>query len=116
MRGESELLKKAALPVLLAALTGVALWPAGAGAANGLAVHGSVNQVYVTGGQPGTSLRLVRKGRVVSKKPVGTLGGVVVRRIASGKGYRVRAANGSLSRRIAVMTERPPKDKSPWIR
>jgi len=90
----------------------VALSPAGASAANSLNVHGSVNQVYVTGAQPGTSLRLVRKGNVVSRKPVGTLGGVVFRRIASGKGYRVRAADGSLSRRIAVMSERPPKNTS----
>jgi predicted acyl esterase len=84
----------------------------GASAANSLNVHGSVNQVYVTGAQPGTSLRLVRKGKVVSRKPVGSLGGVVFRRIATGKGYKVRAADGSLSRKVAVMSARPPKNTS----
>jgi predicted acyl esterase len=97
---------------LLVALAIAVISPAGASGANSLGVHGSVNQVYVTGAQPGTSLRLVRKGRVVSKKPVGTLGGVVFRRVPTEKGYRVRAAYGSPSRRIAVMSERPPKNTS----
>ena len=97
---------------IAAALAIACLAPAASSAANGLAVHGSVNQVYVTGGQSGTSLRLVRKGKVVSRKPVGTLGGVVFRRLASGKGYRVRAPDGSFSRRIAVMSPRPPKNTS----
>jgi uncharacterized protein len=82
-----------------------------ASAANALQVHGSVNQVYVTGAQPGTALRLIdRRGNRVSKKPVGSLGGVVFRGISAGKGYRVRAADGSVSRRVAVMTDRaaPP--------
>jgi predicted acyl esterase len=104
---------KRAIGLLLpAALAVAAMWPAGASAANSLNVHGSVNQVYVTGAQSGTSLRLVRKGKVVSRKPVGTLGGVVFRRVTSGKGYRVRAADGSISRRIAVMSQRPPKNTS----
>ena len=99
---------------LAAALALVGLLPASASAANGLAVHGSVNQVYVTGAQPGTSLRLVdRKKRKVATKPVGTLGGVVFRRVPAGKGYRVRAADGSLSARIGVMSDRAaPKDPS----
>jgi predicted acyl esterase len=95
-----------------AALLLIAIPATGASAANSLSVHGSVNQVYVTGAQPGTSLRLVRKGKVVSRKPVGSLGGVVFRRIATGKGYKVRAADGSLSRKIAVMSARPPKNTS----
>jgi uncharacterized protein len=112
LRGERKVLKRASVPALLAALVTIAVSPSFSSAANNLAVHGSVNQVYVTGAQPGTSLRLVRKGKVVSKKPVGTLGGVVFRGVATGKGYRVRAADGSLSRRIAVMSARPPKDIS----
>ena len=98
---------------LTVALAILAIAPAGASAANGLNVHGSVNQVYVTGAQPGTSLRLVdRKGKKVSTKPVGSLGGVVFRRIPTGKGYRVRAADGSFSRKVAVMSDRPPKNTS----
>jgi uncharacterized protein len=111
--GSARHLKRATgSAALLAAMAIAAIAPSGASAANSLAVHGSVNQVYVTGAQPGTSVRLVHKGMVVSRKPVGSLGGVVFRHIASGKGYRVRAADGSLSRRIAVMSERPPKNTS----
>jgi len=89
-----------------------AMLPASASAANGLAVHGSVNQVYVTGAQPGTSLRLIdRKKRKVATKPVGSLGGVLFRRVPAGKGYRVRAADGSLSVKVGVMRDRSaPKD------
>ena len=99
---------------LAAALSIAALAPAGASAANGLAVHGSVNQVYVTNGQPGTKLRLIdRKGKRIATKPVGSLGGVVFRRVPAGKGYRVRAADGSLSVRVGVMRDRAaPKDPS----
>jgi predicted acyl esterase len=110
--GSMRHLKRATGPALLVAVAIAVISPAGASGANSLAVHGSVNQVYVTGAQPGTSLRLVRKANVVSRKPVGSLGGVVFRRVATGKGYRVRAADGSLSRRIAVMSERPPKNTS----
>jgi uncharacterized protein len=108
--------RKARKPVCIAvmALAAAALCaPAGAGAANGLAVHGSVNQVYVTGAQPGTSLTLLRRGERVSRKRVGELGGVVFRRVAAGKGYRVRAADGSLSVKVGVMRDRAaPKDPS----
>jgi hypothetical protein len=85
--------------------------PPGASAANGLAVHGSVNQVYVTGAQPGTSLRLIRKGKTVRRKPVGALGGDLFRGVPAGKGYRVRAADGSRSVAVGVMSDRSaPKD------
>ena len=106
--------RRTTVVALAAALALVALLPASASAANSLAVHGSVNQVYVTGAQPGTSLRLIdRKGRKVSSKPVGSLGGVVFRRVPAGKGYRVRAADGSRSARIGVMSARAaPKDPS----
>ena len=110
--GRERIPKRIAVPVL-GALALVLLVPSAAPAANSLAVHGSVNQVYVTGAQPGTSLRLVRKGKTVSKKPVGSLGGDLFRRVAAGKGYRVRAADGSLSLPVGVMRDRSaPKDPS----
>ena len=110
--GRDRISKRIGVPVL-AALALVLLVPSAASAANSLAVHGSVNQVYVTGAQPGTSLRLVRKGKTVSKKPVGSLGGVLFRQVAAGKGYRVRAADGSLSVPVGVMRDRSaPKDPS----
>src|SRR4249919_1432133 len=110
--GRERIPKRTGVPVL-AALALALLLPSSASAANSLAVHGSVNQVYVTGAQPGTSLRLVRKGKTVSKKPVGSLGGDLFRRVAAGKGYRVRAADGSLSVPVGVMSDRSaPKDPS----
>ena len=91
-----------------AGLALAAAMPAAAAAANNLAVHGSVNQVYVTGAQPGTRLQLIDRGRDrVSRKPVGSLGGVLFRNVPSGKGYRVRAPGGSLSRRVSVMNANP---------
>ena len=110
--GRERIPKRVGVPIV-AALAIALLLPSGASAANSLAVHGSVNQVYVTGAQPGTSLRLVRKGKTVSKKPVGSLGGDLFRRVAAGKGYRVRAADGSLSVPVGVMSDRAaPKDPS----
>jgi predicted acyl esterase len=95
-------------PVALTAAAAIAaLAPASASAINGLAVHGSVNQVYAIGAQPGTSLRLIdRKNRKIASRPVGSLGGVVFRRVPAGKGYRVRAADGSLSARVGVARDR----------
>ena len=70
-------------------------------------VHGSANQVYVTGAQPNTSLRLLdREGGRVATKPVGSLGGVLFRRVKAGKGYRVREADGTLSARVNVFTSK----------
>jgi predicted acyl esterase len=112
--GRERNLKRVGVPVVLAALAIAVMLPAGASAANGLGVHGSVNQVYVTGAQPGTSLRLIdRTGKRVSTRPVGTLGGVVFRDVPGGKGYRVRAADGSLSVRVGVMRDHAaPKNTS----
>ncbi len=92
-----------------ASLAFVLTIPAAASAA--LSAHGSVKQVYVTGAAPGTSLKLIDgDGKRVSTKPVGELGGVVFRRVEAGKGYRVRAADGTQSARVAVMKDKnaPP--------
>ena len=66
--GRERIPKRIGVPIL-AALVLVLLVPSAASAANSLAVHGSVNQVYVTGAQPGTSLRLVRKGKRFPRSP-----------------------------------------------
>jgi uncharacterized protein len=110
----TESRRRWALAVAAATVVAVpALGPSTASAANSLVVHGSVNQVYVTGAQPGTSLRLVRKGKTVRRKPVGLLGGVLFRGVPAGKGYRARAADGSLSARVGVISDRSaPKDPS----
>jgi uncharacterized protein len=88
--------------------------PAGASAVNSLAAHGSVNQVYVTGAQPGTQLTLLdRHGKPVGTAPVGSLGGALFRDVSAGKDYRVRAADGSLSASVGVMRDQAaPRDTS----
>jgi uncharacterized protein len=101
-------LRCAAGTAFTASLAIAVVVPGSAPAANGLGVSGSVNQVHVTGAQPGTSLRLLdRRGKRVSTKAVGSLGGVVFRRITAGRGYSVRAADGSLSARVKVMKNKP---------
>ena len=89
-----------------AMLATAAIVPASASAA--LSAHGSANQVYVTGANPGEKLRLLDRDRKrIAVKPVGSLGGVVFRRVAAGKGYRVRADDGSLSTRVNVLSGKP---------
>lgn len=108
-RGESCVSNRVMLKLTIAG-TALALLPA-ASASAAVNIQGSVNQVHVTGADPGTKLRLFdRKGKRVSTKPVSELGGVIFRRIDSAKGYRVREADGTWSRRVAVMNGRnaPP--------
>jgi predicted acyl esterase len=95
----------------IAALAAVAMAPASAGAA--VNAGGSVNQVYVTGANPGEKLRLLdRKGKRVSVKAVSSLGAAIFRRIDAGKDYRVKEADGTLSVPVDVMNARnaPPKN------
>ncbi len=75
--------------------------------------QGSVEQVYVTGLEPGARTSLVdRAGEMVRTKQANKLGGVLFRRVKPGKGYRVRA-EGEKSPRLTVLTKRsaPPDDK-----
>jgi predicted acyl esterase len=88
---------------------GLLVVPATAGAA--ISVGGSVNQVYVTGADPGTKLRLFdRNGDRVGTEPAGSLGGAIFRRVDAGKGYRVKEADGTMSARVKVIKGRnaPP--------
>lgn len=96
------------LSLTFAATLAVAvLVPAGA-AASTLSAHGSANQVYVTGAKSGESLRLLnRKGNRIATKRAGSLGGVIFRHVNAGKGFRVRAADGSLSSRVTVLSGKP---------
>jgi uncharacterized protein len=95
--------------IAAAAATAMLLAPAGASAA--ISAHGSVSQVYVTGGTPGDTLTLLnKKNKRVARQPVGSLGGVVFRRVARGKGYKVRAGDGTVSGPVTVMADKnaPP--------
>src|SRR3954469_24215286 len=67
--------------------------------------HGSAEQVYVTGANPGDQLTLVDgSGATVATHQVNSLGGALFRNVTSGDGYRVRAANGAESDPLTVLT------------
>ena len=69
--------------------------PSGAAAAPSFDAHGSVEQVYVTGLDPGARTSLLNAaGRAVATKRANKLGGLLFRRVKPGEGYRVRAAKG----------------------
>ena len=92
--GVKQLMGGLATAVLLAM---VAPSPAAAAGTAGVAysAHGSVQQVYVLGAQPGARLTLLdRRGRTVMTAVAGPLGGAIFRGVAPGPGYRVRPTNG----------------------
>jgi uncharacterized protein len=71
-----------------------------------LEAHGSVEQVYATGLQPGATTVLVnRRGKRVERQPAGELGGVVFREIKPGGGYRLKSG-GSKSAPVDVLSKR----------
>jgi predicted acyl esterase len=99
------------IAVLVAAL--LVLLTAAAAPAASLTARGSVEQVQVTGAAAGAPLRLVdRRGRQVAARRAGTLGGVVFRHVAPGRGYRVLrgAGAGVPSAPVTVLSQRsaPP--------
>ena len=100
---------------VVALVTACGTWPAAASAATALVAGGSVQQVYVTGARPGESLVLVnRHGARVADLPAGSLGGLVFRGVAPGRGYRVRpAGGGATSRAVTVLPDRsaPPSSR-----
>jgi len=113
MFGMRKQLRTALLVVTLVAA--YAAWPAAASAATGLVARGSVQQVYVTGAQPGEKLALInRRGATIAALPAGSLGGQVFRGVAPGSGYRVRpVGGGAASRAVTVLPDRsaPPNTK-----
>ena len=70
------------------------------------AARASVEQVHVTGAAAGARVALVRHGRTVASQRAGSLGGVVFRRVAPGRGYRVRV-KGASSAALRVLPDRP---------
>ncbi len=93
--------------------------PASAGPAAGASAappsfdaHGSVEQVYATGVNPGARMTLLdRRGRKVGAQPADELGGVLFRHVHPGRGYRVRlGSRGPRSGPLRVLTTRsaPP--------
>jgi predicted acyl esterase len=73
--------------------------------------RGSVTQVYVTGAAPGeTVLLLGRKGARLHAERADSLGGVLFRGVAPGRGYRVRLGRGARAAQsgpLTVLSTRP---------
>ena len=81
--------------------------PADGAQSTPLDAHGSAEQVYATGLEPGTRTKLLRgDGDVVDSKRAGELGGVVYRAVEAGPGYRL-TANGRTSAPVRVLSTRP---------
>jgi len=91
--------------VALACVAVAVLATADAARAATLTARGSVEQVQVTGAAPGATVALVRQGRTVASRRAGSLGAVLFRRVAPGRGYRTRTG-GSSSSRFTVLRDR----------
>src|SRR4051812_4789272 len=97
-------------PVLAAAVAAVlAITTGTAVAAPSFSAHGSVEQVYVTGLEPGQDTLLIDgAGKTVAQRQAGALGGLLFRDVKPGSGYRVRAVKGGeQSDELTVLAQTP---------
>jgi uncharacterized protein len=79
-----------------------------ASTAEAFTAKGSVEQVYATGLAPGSRLVLLDSaGHRVATKRADAQGGLLFRGVKPGAGYRVRAADGSQSDPLTVLSARP---------
>ncbi len=96
-----------AIAAVLLLVLGQAAWAGGVS----FTARGSVEQVQVTGANPGQRLKLVdRQGKVVDADRAGSLGGIVFRHVQPGGGYRVRQPSGAQSPSFRVLSDQsaPP--------
>src|SRR5918992_581823 len=82
---------------------------AGAGSASAAEprfnAHGSVEQVYVTDLSPSEQVSLLNSaGTTIATRQANSLGGSLFRNVPPGNGYRVRAADGTESDPLTVLT------------
>jgi predicted acyl esterase len=89
---------------VLALLALLGLGSASAASAASFSAHGSAEQVYVTGLAANANASLLAaNGSVVATQNADSLGGLLFRNVAPGKGYRVRdTASGATSGSITV--------------
>ena len=94
-------------------LLALLLVPGHAAADPAFDAHGSVEQVYATGLQPGAQVSLYDgEGREVETRSANELGGVLFRNVAPGGGYRV-VSGGTESAPLQVLTtQSAPPDTS----
>src|SRR3954451_20574756 len=98
------------LVVLVAAVAATfALSSTAAFAAPSFSAHGSVEQVYVTGLEPGQDMYLVdSSGKTVQQRQAGALGGLLFRDVKPGDDYRVRPVKGGdQSDALTVLPQTP---------
>jgi uncharacterized protein len=102
------------LRLAAAAAAALALWLAASANASAFSAHGSVEQVYVTGLAPGAQMSLLRSnGETVLTQDADSLGGLLFRKVAPGRRYRVRlSSTGEESGLITVHTPAA----APWDR
>jgi uncharacterized protein len=105
-------LRRRALRGVIPALVVLAVWLVTATAASAFSAHGSVEQVYVTGLAPSAQMSLLRSnGETVSTQAADSLGGLLFRKVAPGKRYRVRlVSSGEEAGPITVHTQAA----APW--
>ncbi len=95
------------LCVALAAVALACMFTTGASAAEAFEARGSVEQVYVTGLNPGVQASLLNGvGNTVATKSANSLGGLLFRDVSPGGGYRVRSG-AVTSQAFTVFTESP---------
>jgi predicted acyl esterase len=79
--------------------------------------RGSVEQVYATGVNAGARVQLVnRRGARVASQRADSLGGVLFRNVAPGRGYRVRPGAGRTVRESHPLTVLPGRSAPPSTR
>jgi predicted acyl esterase len=100
-------LRRRALRAVVPALVVFAVFLVAAAAASAFTVHGSVEQVDVTGLAPGAQMSLLRSnGETASTQSADSLGGLLFRKVAPGKHYRVKlSSTGEESEAITVHTQ-----------
>ena len=102
----------AATAALGAALLAAA--PANAGPYLAYEAHGSVEQVYATGLEPGQKVKLIdESGATIETNKATAEGGVLFRRVDPGPGYTVKPQGGDESDELTVLTDAAaPPDES----
>jgi predicted acyl esterase len=101
-------LRRRALIGVIPTLAVLAVSLVTAATASAFTAEGSVEQVYVTGLAPGAQMSLLsKKGETVSSQTADSLGGVLFRKVAPGKNYRVRlSSTNEESAPITVHTQK----------
>ncbi len=114
VKGRDALRGPAGWRLVALAVALAAVLPAGASAATAtFTARGSVEQVQLTGAEPGAKLTLVdKRGKKVERKTAGSLGGIVFRHIEPGGGYLVKQGSAKTDRFRVLSDKSAPPDPS----